>query len=114
MIVNRDAFKDKNLQKAAYTSNPLEDGSLDDYRIHALPLTTMVADTAPGAPTASWPRTALLACLPRRTPRPHVAADTVAAFTALGRKPVRCHRPRPRHQKLLRRRGRLVVTSNPN
>src|SRR6201996_3303140 len=28
LIVNQDAFKDRNLQKAGYASNPLEDGSL--------------------------------------------------------------------------------------
>src|ERR671918_872066 len=28
LIVNRDAFNERNLQKAGYTSNPLEDGSL--------------------------------------------------------------------------------------
>ena len=48
LIVNRDAFNDKNLQKAAYASNPLEDGSLDDYRIHALPLTTMTVEALKG------------------------------------------------------------------
>src|SRR5215213_4725672 len=34
LIVNRDAFNDRNLQKAGYTSNPLEDGTLTDYRVH--------------------------------------------------------------------------------
>ena len=40
LIVNRDAFSEKNLQKAGYPTNPLEDGSLDDYKVHALPLTS--------------------------------------------------------------------------
>src|ERR671932_467993 len=30
IIVNTDAFSDRNLEKAGYGSNPLEDGSLDD------------------------------------------------------------------------------------
>ena len=34
LIVNTDAFTDRNLQKAGYTSNPLEDGTLDEYRVH--------------------------------------------------------------------------------
>src|SRR5256714_2940346 len=48
LIVNRDAFSDKNLQKAGYPANPLEDGSLDDYRVHALPLTTMTVEALKG------------------------------------------------------------------
>ena len=39
LIVNPDAFSDKNLDKAGYASNPLEDGSLADYQVHAIPLT---------------------------------------------------------------------------
>src|SRR5690349_25124485 len=37
LIVNRDAFNDRNLRKAGYTSNPLEDASLDQYKVHAIP-----------------------------------------------------------------------------
>jgi len=40
LIVNRDAFSEKNLQKAGYAASPLEDGSLDDYKVHAIPLTS--------------------------------------------------------------------------
>ena len=39
LIVNSDAFSDKNLDKAGYESNPLEDGSLADFQVHAIPLT---------------------------------------------------------------------------
>src|SRR5437879_7499763 len=35
LIVNRDAFNERNLQKAGYAANPLEDGSLADYNVHA-------------------------------------------------------------------------------
>ena len=31
--MNDDAFSEKNLEKAGYASNPLEDGSLDDYQV---------------------------------------------------------------------------------
>src|SRR6266571_2714470 len=48
LIANRDAFSDKNLQKAGYPSNPLEDGSLDDYNVHALPLTSMTVEALKG------------------------------------------------------------------
>jgi 2-oxoglutarate ferredoxin oxidoreductase subunit alpha len=41
LIVDTDAFSDRNLKKAGYPSNPLEDGSLGDYQVHAVPLTSM-------------------------------------------------------------------------
>jgi 2-oxoglutarate ferredoxin oxidoreductase subunit alpha len=41
LIVDTDAFTDRNLKKAGYESNPLEDGSLGDYQVHAVPLTAM-------------------------------------------------------------------------
>jgi 2-oxoglutarate ferredoxin oxidoreductase subunit alpha len=41
LIVNSDAFNDRNLQKAGYAANPLEDGSLDEFQVHAVPLTTL-------------------------------------------------------------------------
>jgi 2-oxoglutarate/2-oxoacid ferredoxin oxidoreductase subunit alpha len=44
LIVNSDAFSEKNLDKAGYASNPLEDGSLADYSLHSIPLTTMTLE----------------------------------------------------------------------
>ena len=44
LVVNRDAFSDRNLQKAGYTANPLEDGTLDEYKVHAVPLSTMTVE----------------------------------------------------------------------
>jgi 2-oxoglutarate ferredoxin oxidoreductase subunit alpha len=41
LIVDTDAFEPRNLQKAGYASNPLEDGSLRKYRLFAVPLTTL-------------------------------------------------------------------------
>jgi 2-oxoglutarate ferredoxin oxidoreductase subunit alpha len=41
LIVNSDAFNERNLQKAGYASNPLEDGSLDEFQVHSVPLTTL-------------------------------------------------------------------------
>jgi 2-oxoglutarate ferredoxin oxidoreductase subunit alpha len=41
LIVDTDAFSERNLQKAGYPSNPLEDGTLDGYQVHAVPLTSM-------------------------------------------------------------------------
>src|SRR6266516_2036459 len=41
LIVNADAFNERNLQKAGYATNPLEDGSLDEFQVHAVPLTSL-------------------------------------------------------------------------
>jgi 2-oxoglutarate ferredoxin oxidoreductase subunit alpha len=41
LIVDTDAFNERNLKKAGYESNPIEDGSLDGYQVHAVPLTSM-------------------------------------------------------------------------
>ena len=48
LIVNRDAFSERNLAKAGYDANPLEDGTLTDYNLHAIPLTTMTVEAAKG------------------------------------------------------------------
>ena len=42
LIVNSDEFGDRDLQKAGYDGNPLEDGSLDAYRLFAVPITSLV------------------------------------------------------------------------
>jgi 2-oxoglutarate/2-oxoacid ferredoxin oxidoreductase subunit alpha len=44
LVADADAFNDRNLQKAGYPGNPLEDGSLDGYEVHAIPLTTMTIE----------------------------------------------------------------------
>jgi 2-oxoglutarate ferredoxin oxidoreductase subunit alpha len=41
LIVNLDAFKETDLRKAQMTSNPLEDHSLDGYRLFAVELTRL-------------------------------------------------------------------------
>jgi 2-oxoglutarate/2-oxoacid ferredoxin oxidoreductase subunit alpha len=38
LVVNSDAFDERNLQKAGYESNPLEDGTLDAYRVLEVPM----------------------------------------------------------------------------
>jgi 2-oxoglutarate/2-oxoacid ferredoxin oxidoreductase subunit alpha len=53
LIVNSDAFSDKNLDKAGYSSNPLEDGSLADFHVHAIPLTTMTLEAVKEAAVTS-------------------------------------------------------------
>jgi 2-oxoglutarate ferredoxin oxidoreductase subunit alpha len=41
LIVNTDEFTKRALAKVGYAANPLEDGSLDEFRVHSLPLTSM-------------------------------------------------------------------------
>lgn len=41
LIVNKDAFTEGNLKKAGYEKNPLEDGSLSEYRLHSIPISTL-------------------------------------------------------------------------
>jgi 2-oxoglutarate/2-oxoacid ferredoxin oxidoreductase subunit alpha len=41
IIVNEDAFSKRNLEKAGYSSNPLEDGSLSEFRVHRIPMTAL-------------------------------------------------------------------------
>lgn len=41
LIVNQDTFIDKNLIKAGYTKNPLEDDSLRNYRVYPVSITTL-------------------------------------------------------------------------
>jgi 2-oxoglutarate/2-oxoacid ferredoxin oxidoreductase subunit alpha len=48
LVLNRDAFTEKNLQKAGYSVSPLEDGSLADYKLHAVPLTSMTVEALKG------------------------------------------------------------------
>jgi 2-oxoglutarate ferredoxin oxidoreductase subunit alpha len=41
LIVNSDAFTQQNLNKAGYTSNPLTDGSLKQYALFEIPISTL-------------------------------------------------------------------------
>lgn len=44
IIVDTDSFTKKNLQKAHYESNPLEDNSLDNYRVIELAMTSLTKE----------------------------------------------------------------------
>ena len=48
LIVNTDAFVPRNLDKAGYASNPLEDGSLADWQVHPVAVTTMTLESVKG------------------------------------------------------------------
>ena len=44
LIVNEDAFDERNLEKAGYLRNPLDDGSLDTYRLIQVPMTSLTKE----------------------------------------------------------------------
>ena len=44
IIADRDAFSRRNLTKVGYTASPLDDGTLDSYQVHAVPLTSMTVE----------------------------------------------------------------------
>ena len=48
VIANTDAFNERNLQKAGYESNPLEDGSLGDFHVHPVALSSMTVEALKG------------------------------------------------------------------
>jgi len=58
LIVNSDAFREVDLKKAGYTASPLQDGSLDGYRLFKVELTrlTRAALKETGLPTKDQDR----------------------------------------------------------
>ena len=48
IIANTDEFTKRNLVKVGYESNPLEDGSLDGYQLHAIPITSVTVKALDG------------------------------------------------------------------
>lgn len=45
IIIDSDGFKKKDFEKAGYTTNPLEDGSLDQYNLIEAPITKLTKDS---------------------------------------------------------------------
>jgi 2-oxoglutarate ferredoxin oxidoreductase subunit alpha len=56
LIVNVDAFEERNLAKAGYASNPLHDDSLKAYKVYEVPMTSLTLEAA--KPTGAKPRDA--------------------------------------------------------
>ena len=56
VIVNTDAFEERNLTKAGYRSDPLTDGTLDRYTVYEVPMTSLTKDAV--APLGVKPRDA--------------------------------------------------------
>lgn len=48
IIVDIDAFSKKNLEKAQYETNPLEDGSLENYRVIEVSMTSLTKESLKG------------------------------------------------------------------
>jgi 2-oxoglutarate/2-oxoacid ferredoxin oxidoreductase subunit alpha len=48
IIANTDEFTKRNLAKVGYQANPLEDGSLDGYQLHAIPITSVTVKALEG------------------------------------------------------------------
>ncbi|HVK83864.1 MAG TPA: 2-oxoacid:acceptor oxidoreductase subunit alpha [Kofleriaceae bacterium] len=49
LIVNTGAFVEANLKKAAYATNPLEDGSLSKYKVHAVDISQLTSAALEGS-----------------------------------------------------------------
>src|ERR1700694_5404698 len=56
LIVNSDAFDERNLTKAGFAANPLEDGSLSAYTLYEVPMTSLTLTAV--KPTGAKPRDA--------------------------------------------------------
>jgi 2-oxoglutarate ferredoxin oxidoreductase subunit alpha len=56
LIVNADAFDERNLTKAGYEANPLTDGSLSGYQVYEVPMTSITLEAV--KPTGAKPRDA--------------------------------------------------------
>jgi len=50
LIVNSDAFDQKNLKLANYENNPLEDDSLSGYELHQVPISSLTSNALEGLP----------------------------------------------------------------
>jgi len=48
VLVNEDGFTKPNLRKAGYEESPLEDGTLDDYQVLRVPMTSMTVRATEG------------------------------------------------------------------
>ncbi|MEM9353297.1 MAG: 2-oxoacid:acceptor oxidoreductase subunit alpha [Planctomycetota bacterium] len=48
LLVNKDAFEKKGLEQAGYEVSPLEDGSLDKYKLHSVEMTKLTRTAVEG------------------------------------------------------------------
>ena len=45
IIANVDSFEDRNLEKAGYAANPLDDGTLEEFRVYPVPMTSLTLES---------------------------------------------------------------------
>ena len=50
ILADTDEFTKRNLAKVGYVDNPLEDGTLEDYRLHAVALTSVTVEALADSP----------------------------------------------------------------
>jgi len=48
IIVNTDEFTPRNLAKVGYAASPVDDGSLESYAVHPIPLTSLTVEALKG------------------------------------------------------------------
>jgi 2-oxoglutarate ferredoxin oxidoreductase subunit alpha len=48
LILNEDSFTERNIQKAGYTADPLQDGTLDGYQVYEVPMTSITVRATEG------------------------------------------------------------------
>ena len=49
LIINNEAFDERNLYKAGFESNPLEDGTLAGFDVHSVPMETLTKEAVKGS-----------------------------------------------------------------
>ena len=54
LLINTDEFTQAGLDKAGYAVNPLEDGSLDKYRVIPIPLTSLTVKAPSTRASMAW------------------------------------------------------------
>jgi 2-oxoglutarate ferredoxin oxidoreductase subunit alpha len=48
LILNEDSFTERNIQKAGYAADPLQDGTLDGYQVYKVPMTSITVRATEG------------------------------------------------------------------
>ncbi|MGH7541470.1 MAG: 2-oxoacid:acceptor oxidoreductase family protein, partial [Gemmatimonadota bacterium] len=48
LVLNEDSFTQRNIEKAGYTSDPVEDGTLDGYQVFKVPMTSITVRATEG------------------------------------------------------------------
>src|SRR6266480_3107331 len=83
LIVDTDAFTERNLKKAGYTTNPLEDGTLDDYQVHEVPLTSLTIEELKEVEVTKRQTEGTLTFIDKKfAKRPEIADANTRAFNA--------------------------------